>query len=185
MLHMVTRQRPDIPVILVDTGYLFKETHAFIRKLRNRLRLNLKVFRPRFASDWQEKRLGRLWEQDLEGIEIYNRINKIEPLNRALRLLQARAWFSGIRRQQSQVRAKMGVLLERNGRLRVHPIIDWTDRQIHQYLSNHDLPYHPLWHEGYVSIGDTHTTRPLADDIAAEETRFFGLKRECGIHEQL
>lgn len=185
MLHMVTRQRPDIPVILVDTGYLFKETHAFVEELHARLDLNLRVFRPRFTSHWQETHFGRLWEQDLEGIEIYNRINKVEPLSRALRLLQAQVWFSGIRRQQSALRAAMGVLARRNGRLRVHPIIDWTDRQVHEYLSAHRLPYHPLWHQGYVSIGDRHTTRPLTADISEEQTRFLGLKRECGIHEQL
>ncbi len=185
MLHMVTRQRPDIPVIFVDTGYLFKETHAFVEELRAQLDLNLKVFCPRFTPHWQETHLGRLWEQDLEGIEVYNRINKVEPLSRALRLLQTQVWFSGIRRQQSALRAAMGVLVRRNGRLRVHPIIDWTDRQIHEYLRAHRLPYHPLWHRGYVSIGDRHTTRPLTADISEEETRFLGLKRECGIHEQL
>ncbi len=185
MLHMATQQRPDIPVILVDTGYLFKETHAFIDDLKRRLQLNLKVFRPRFSPTWQETHFGRLWEQDLEGIKVYNRINKVEPLNRALRLLQARAWFSGVRRQQSAVRAKMSVLLRRNHRLRIHPIIDWSDRQVYRYLTRHDLPYHPLWHKGYVSIGDVHTTRPLEAGMSEEETRFFGLKRECGIHEQL
>jgi len=50
------------------------------------------------------------------------------------------------------------------------------------YLRRHDLPYHPLWHEGYVSIGDWHTTRSLAEAGDAEATRFFGLKRECGLH---
>jgi phosphoadenosine phosphosulfate reductase len=44
------------------------------------------------------------------------------------------------------------------------------------------LPYHPLWHEGYVSIGDWHTTRSLAEAGDVEATRFFGLKRECGLH---
>jgi phosphoadenosine phosphosulfate reductase len=50
-------------------------------------------------------------------------------------------------------------------------------------LTKHGLPYHPLWEKGYVSIGDTHTTRPLSAGMTEEETRFFGLKRECGLHE--
>ena len=70
----------------------------------------------------------------------------------------------------------------RDGRWKVHPIFDWTDRQVFDYLRRHDLPYHPLWHEGYVSIGDWHTTRSLAEAGDVEATRFFGLKRECGLH---
>ena len=70
----------------------------------------------------------------------------------------------------------------RDGRWKVHPIFDWTDRQVFQYLAQHDLPYHPLWHQGYVSIGDWHTTRTLAEAGDPEATRFFGLKRECGLH---
>ncbi len=54
---------------------------------------------------------------------------------------------------------------------------------MHDYLNEHDLPYHPLWHQGYISIGDTHTTLPLSETTDEEATRFFGLKRECGLHE--
>ena len=70
-----------------------------------------------------------------------------------------------------------------NGRVKVHPIIDWTDKQVHDYLKANKMPYHPLWEQGYISIGDTHTTRKLEDGMSEEETRFFGLKRECGLHE--
>jgi phosphoadenosine phosphosulfate reductase len=65
----------------------------------------------------------------------------------------------------------------------VHPIADWTDRDVHKYLQQHDLPYHPLWEKGYVSVGDHHTTRPIHEVDSVEQTRFFGLKRECGLHE--
>jgi phosphoadenosine phosphosulfate reductase len=54
---------------------------------------------------------------------------------------------------------------------------------VYQYLKKFDLPYHPLWEKGYVSIGDVHTTRSLADVKNREELRFFGLTRECGLHE--
>ena len=67
-------------------------------------------------------------------------------------------------------------------RWKLHPIADWTDRDVWEYLQRHDLPYHPLWHQGYVSIGDVHTTRPLQPGMNDEDTRFFGLKRECGLH---
>lgn len=184
-LHMVTCQQPDIPVILVDTGYLFKETYQFVDELAGRLNLNLKVYLPKLSPAMQEARYGQLWEQGLEGIEFYNRINKVEPMQRALEELGAKAWIAGLRRQQARSRQELGVLVPRNGRLKVHPIIDWTDRDVYRYLTKYNLPYHPLWHEGYVSIGDIHTTRRLADGLSEEETRFFGLKRECGLHEHV
>ena len=61
--------------------------------------------------------------------------------------------------------------------------IDWTVQDIGRYLQEHGLPYHPLWEKGYVSIGDWHTTRSLAEVDSMEDLRFFGLKRECGLHE--
>jgi phosphoadenosine phosphosulfate reductase len=183
-LHLVTRQRPDIPVVLVDTGYLFPETHAFVENLTEQLHLNLKVYRPRYGREWQETRLGNLWEEGREGISAYNQINKVEPMQRALRELGAQAWTSGLRRSQSRSRERLPVLTRQRGRWKLHPIVDWSDRTVHRYLKAHDLPYHPLWHKGYVSIGDTHTTRPLEAGMLEEETRFFGLKRECGLHEQ-
>lgn len=185
-LHMVTAQRPEIPVILIDTDYLFPETYRFIDELTDRLGLNLHVYRARLSPAWQEARYGRLWEQGLEGIERYNDMNKVEPMQRALQELGIRAWFSGLRRQQSVSRQHRQVLeFGKGGRLRIHPIVDWTDRDVFRYLKQHDLPYHPLWHEGYVSIGDWHTTSRLEAGMREEDTRFFGLKRECGLHEKL
>jgi phosphoadenosine phosphosulfate reductase len=174
-----------IPVILVDTGYLFPETYRFIDDLTSRLRLNLKVYRHEFSPAWQEARWGKLWEQGLEGIERYNDMNKVQPMDRALAELDLRAVMAGVRRQQSRTREQFSVLGFQKGRVRLHPIVDWTDMDIGLYLTEHGLPYHPLWDEGYVSIGDWHTSRKLTDGMTAEETRFFGLKRECGLNENL
>jgi len=182
-LHLITRQMPDIPVILTDTGYLFPETYRFIDELTDQLNLNLKVFRAETSAAWQEARYGKLWEQGVEGIEQYNQINKVEPMNRALQTLGAQTWFAGLRRDQSGSRASLPVLGVQRGVFKVLPIIDWDNRQIHQYLQQHKLKYHPLWDEGYLSVGDTHTTRKWEPGMAEEETRFFGLKRECGLHE--
>ena len=101
-------------------------------------------------------------------------------MQRALRELDVRTWIAGLRRGQSSSRANIDFVELRDGRWKVHPIADWTDRDVWTYLQAHDLPYHPLWHEGYVSIGDVHTTRRLEDGMSPEDTRFFGLKRECG-----
>jgi phosphoadenosine phosphosulfate reductase len=181
-LHLVTQSCPDIPVILVDTGYLFPETYRFVDELVLRLGLNLKVYQPSMSPAWLEARHGRLWEQGIEGIERYNGLRKGEPMQRALDDLEVGSWFAGLRRQQSHSRRAVGALELHRGRWKVHPIFDWSDRDVFQYLSRHDLPYHPLWHHGYVSIGDWHTTRSLAEAGDAEATRFFGLKRECGLH---
>ncbi|MBP2168062.1 phosphoadenosine phosphosulfate reductase [Erwinia toletana] len=182
-LHLVTRQKPDIPVILTDTGYLFAETYQFIDSLTEKLDLNLKVFRAEQSAAWQEARYGKLWEQGVEGIEKYNQINKVEPMNRALETLGGQTWFAGLRRDQSGSRAHLPVLAIQRGVFKILPIIDWDNKQVYQYLQQNGLSYHPLWDEGYLSVGDTHTTRKWEPGMAEEETRFFGLKRECGLHE--
>lgn len=183
-LHMVTQQRPDIPVIFVDTGYLFPETYRFVDELTERLKLNLQVYRSHTSPAWQEARYGKRWQQGVEGIAAYNRENKVEPMERALRELDAGVWFAGLRRIQSESRSQVPYLSWSQGdRWKVHPIADWTDRDIHRYLGQHGLPYHPLWDQGYISIGDVHTTRPLHEVTNASETRFFGLTRECGLHD--
>ena len=183
MLHLVNTLIPGIPVIFVDTGYLFPETYRFAEELSERLELNLKTYHPLKSAAHQEATHGKLWEQGLAGLEQYNRINKIEPMNRAVEELGAQAWLSGLRRQQSSSRVERPVAQKQNKTWKVYPIIDWSDRDIYQYLSENNLPYHPLWDQGYVSVGDWHSTTPLAKDMQAEETRFGGLKRECGLHE--
>ena len=182
MLHLVTRQAPRIAVILIDTGYLFPETYRFADALVERLSLNLKVYRPALGAAWMEARHGRLWEQGLDGIERYNRLSKVEPMQRALEELGTQTWLSGLRRAQSESRANTPFVELRNGRWKLHPLADWSDRDIGMYLARHQLPYHPLWDAGYVSIGDVHTTQRWEPGMKAEETRFFGLKRECGLH---
>lgn len=183
MLHLTNTVIPKIPVILIDTGYLFPETYQFIDELTGRLNLNLKVFRSSASPAWQESRFGKLWNQGLTGIEKYNRLNKQEPLEHAMRALGAETWFAGLRRDQADTRAHIAPLERHRGRYKVHPIFDWTDRDVGRYLEEHRLPYHPLWDKGYPSIGDWHTTRSLAEVDRIEDLRFFGLKRECGLHE--
>ncbi len=183
MLHLAAQTRADIPVIFVDTGYLFPETYEFAENLAKQLEVNLIVYRSKRSPAWQESIDGKRWEQGVEGIEAYNQENKVEPMNRALDELNAAAWLAGLRRQQSASRENLPVLALAKGRVKVHPIIDWTDKNVHDYLKANNLPYHPLWEQGYISIGDTHTTRRLEDGMSEEETRFFGLKRECGLHE--
>jgi phosphoadenosine phosphosulfate reductase len=187
-LHLLASRAPDIPVILIDTGYLFPETYQFVDTLSERLALNLKVYRPIIGRAWAEARYGKLWEQGIEGLDRYNRIRKVEPMQRALTELGVQGWFAGLRRSQSRSRRAIDFVEWRLGssgaaRWKLHPIADWSDRDVGRYLQQHGLPYHPLWEQGYISIGDTHTTQRWEPGMDAEDTRFFGLKRECGLHE--
>ncbi|ABZ78084.1 phosphoadenosine phosphosulfate reductase [Shewanella halifaxensis HAW-EB4] len=182
MLHMVSAEKADIPVLLTDTGYLFSETYQFIDELTARLSLNLKVYASPYSAAWQEARFGKLWEQDLDGLDKYNQINKVEPMQRALAEQEIGTWFAGLRRSQSSTREALPILAIHGQRYKILPIIDWNNKQVHEYLTEFELPYHPLWEQGYVSVGDTHSSKPLELGMSEEETRFNGLKRECGLH---
>lgn len=181
-LHLMGNYYPNILIVLIDTGYLFPETYCFIDKLKKQMRLNLYVFKSEISSAWQEARYGKLWEQGIDGIRQYNFINKIEPMHRALKTLKVRTWFAGARRQQACTRRKLPILTIQHGVFKFFPIVDWTNQQIHQYIEQHSLEYHPLWFQGYVSVGDVHTSSKWQPGMQEEETRFFGLQRECGLH---
>jgi len=182
-LHMYTSIKPGIPVILLDTGYLFPETYRFIEELKTKLDLNLKVYRSSMSAGWQESLFGKLWEQGIDGIKKYNRINKVLPMVQALKELNLSIWHSGLRREQSESRKSLNYLSIQGEQFKFLPILDWSDENIKNYLDENNLDYHPLYYKGYVSMGDTHTTVPLKDGMRAEDTRFHGLKRECGLHE--
>ena len=182
MLHLVNERAPGIPVVVVDTGYLFPETYQFMDALTSRLRLNLIVCRAELSPAWQEARYGKQWEQGVDGIEAYNHRNKVAPLDTKFDELGVTTWFTGLRREQSSSRAETPFIDVAAGRIKVQPIADWTKQDVHRYLEQHELPYHPLFEQGYVSIGDMHSTRPLTVGMTEEETRFGGLVRECGLH---
>jgi phosphoadenosine phosphosulfate reductase len=145
-------------VVLVDTGYLFPETYRFIDALSERLSLNLHVYRA------QHSPAGRKPVTASSGSRVWKGSNATTGSTRSSRCsgrsrnLGAAAWISGLRRQQAKSRQHLDVLLWRNGRCKIHPLIDWTDRDVYRYLTKYGLPYHPLWEQGYVSIGDVHTT---------------------------
>ncbi|ALO36226.1 phosphoadenosine phosphosulfate reductase [Colwellia sp. MT41] len=182
MLHLLTQVDSNIPVLITDTGHLFPETYRFIEQLTERLKLNLHVYQAKESTAWQQAKYGEEWAISDDTLKTYNRRNKVEPLERGLTDLKANTWFSGIRRQQSAHRQGLSVVSTLRGRYKVHPIIDWTNKDVHEYLTKHNLPYHPLWDEGYVSVGDVHSTKPLTLGMSEEDTRFGAGQRECGLH---
>ncbi|MEM6260653.1 MAG: phosphoadenylyl-sulfate reductase [Planctomycetota bacterium] len=181
MLHLVTRVLPGVPVILIDTGYLFPETYRFAEQLRQRLDLNLKVYTPQISPARYEAIHGKTWEY-AEGLDHYHKLFKVEPLQRALEQLNISAWLAGLRAQQTDHRATLRTIEQQDGLYKVHPILHWSSKDVHNYLKEHDLPYHPLVEKAYASIGDTHSTRPITQGMDEREGRFGGLRQECGIH---
>lgn len=184
MLHLVTSVVPDIPVIWVDTGYLPAETYQFAEELTQKLKLNLKVYQSPISIARMEALHGKLWEQDnVEAFNLYDYIRKVEPMQRALQELNATAWLAGLRSDQTQHRQGLDRVSKQGEIYKIHPILSWNSRDIYQYLTAHDLPYHPYFDLGYVSVGDWHSSRPLmANDTDERSTRFRGLKQECGLH---
>jgi phosphoadenosine phosphosulfate reductase len=184
MLHLVTQIIPNIPVIWIDTGYLPAETYRFAEQLSKRLQLNLKVYQSSISPARMEALYGRLWEQnDVEAFNRYDYIRKVEPMERALQELKATAWLAGLRKEQTDHRQTLNRITRQRGLYKIHPILYWTSRDIYKYLTAHDLPYHPYFDLGYVTVGDWHSSRPLtADDTNERDTRFQGLKQECGLH---
>lgn len=182
MLHLVSRVAPSTPVIFVDTGYLFPETYRFADDLARRFGLRLEVFSPTMTPARQEALYGKLWEQGEEGVQRYLRMNKVEPMNRALEQMGARAWLAGLRADQTEHRSALRRVDLQDGRYKIHPILHWSVAEVEAYMAEHELPFHPLYAQGYRSIGDWHSTLPTTGDMDPREGRVLGRKRECGIH---
>src|SRR5262245_29666783 len=186
MLHMATQVVPRIPVVWIDTGYLPAETYRFAEALARRLDLNLHVAQAELSPARMEALYGRLWEGNRDDLDRYHRLRKVEPLERAFRALGARAWLSGLRADQTDHRARLPRVGLQNGRAKVLPLLPWTSRDVHRYLRAHDLPYHPFFEQGYPSVGDWHSSRPVSEDDANERNgRFRGVTQECGLHLEL
>ncbi|MEL6555518.1 MAG: phosphoadenosine phosphosulfate reductase [Cyanobacteria bacterium J06621_11] len=183
--HMLYKElNHPVPVIFLDTLHLFPETLETAKQATAHYNLNLHTYRAveadsadSFASRYGE----RLWETDIEK---FYALTKIEPLQRALKDLDAVAWITGRRRDQSGARQDLPIFeRDEQGRLKINPLAHWTKKDIWAYIFKHDVPYNPLHDQGYTSIGDQPLTTPT---IAGEEERagrWRGTeKTECGIH---
>ena len=185
MLHLVRQVSDRIPVVFVDTGYLFTETYEYAKTLREKIGFSEKTYSASMSPAYQEALYGKLWEKGKEGMLKYNFINKKEPMERALSELKATAWLAGLRRSQSEDRQDRSFAEWQGEILKVYPILDWDDRKTYQYIPDHDLPYHPLEGVGYDSLGDHHSTEKVSDSGSKEDSRHGGHGRECGLHVDL
>lgn len=182
MLQLIAEHAPEVPVVFIDTGYHFPETYRYAQALTETLGIDLRVYHPTHSAARMEALWGKLWEQGREGMDRYGMLTKIEPMDRALRELGGDVWLSGLRRSHSSTRLERPFAEQQKKTLKVYPILDWADAQVSSYMHTHDLPRHPLEEQGYVTMGDWHSTRPATGGLSAEQTRFNGEKYECGLH---
>ncbi len=174
-----------IPVIWIDTGYLPKETYLYAQELCQQMNLNIKVFQSSISPARMEALHGRLWETNsIEDMEKYHLIRKVKPLELALNDLKIQCWGSGVRGGQTDHRRSMTYLDAIRGRLSLRPLLDWSQKDIFYYMQNNGLSQHPLFEKGYSTVGDWHSSAPEGSDKTGRNTRFGGLKQECGIHVQ-
>ena len=186
LLHIISCIAPDIPVYMLNTGYLFPETLAFKEQLVSRLNLNVIEL---FSS------IPKLHQKDENGRLLFTsdpdyccQVNKIQPLEPILERFDV--WINGVRASQSHTRANMKKE-ERvsSNTVRYHPILQWTNKMVYDYIKENQLPVHPMEKDGYLSIGCQPCTRKIDLEVMAEkgrDGRWFGqTKVECGLHTDL
>lgn len=185
ILHMLRDIRPRVPVLFLETGFHFHETLAFRDRIVREWDLNLVELRGAHGS---VKR-----QSELYGSELYKRdpheccyINKVAPLQEELEKYDA--WMSGLRRDQSPLRAETPIveaqmLPSGNEVLKLHPLASWTKEDVAGYIEEHSIPTHPLLERGFASIGCWPCTRPVNGSEDERAGRWDGFaKTECGIH---
>jgi phosphoadenosine phosphosulfate reductase len=188
-IHLVTRVKPDVKIIFIDTGFLFPETHRFMEQMRQRFGLNVWTYHSLNDSAKYLRTVGITDpdQRDPAQAEACCAANKTEPMRRAMREIAPKAWFRGIRANQSQTRQK-AKFIEWDGQYKnyaISPILGWGSKEIFAYVKQHDLPYHPLYEQGYASIGcnPLSCTRPIAAGEDPRAGRWAGSgKVECGVN---
>lgn len=179
LLHMASQISRDVPVLFVETGWLFAETLSYAQDLAAHLGLSdVRWLKPDAATleTSDPKRLR--WSYDPDGC---CDLRKVQPLDSALAGLDL--WVSGRKSHQNRARATLS-LFERDGeRLKLNPLHDWTAADLAAYAAAHRLPPHPLVAEGFPSIGCSPCTSRVQAGEDPRAGRWRGWdKSECGIH---
>ena len=182
MLHLLRQVEPDIPVLFLETGYHFPDLLRYRDQLVESWGINLTIVTSDVSRQQQEAQFGQLCRTDPAAC---CRMRKVEPLFRALESYSV--WFTGLRREQSPTRANLQAVetatLPSGHRLRkVNPLAHWRWNEVWSYLRVNDIPYAPLYDQGYTSIGCEPCTTPPLDPANARSGRWGGVKLECGIH---
>ena len=188
LIDMAWRIQPGVRVFTLDTGRLPPETYELFERVRDRYGINVEF---EFPDRDEVERMVFINGPNLmyRGVEHRIRcceVRKVEPLRRKLATLDA--WISGLRRDQWKTRTRVAkVELDRDhgGVVKVNPLADWSADEVWRYIREHDVPYHPLFDQGYTSIGCAPCTRPVAPGEDERAGRWWweqDTDKECGIH---
>ena len=183
LLHMVTRVKPDIRILFLDTGYHFWDTLTFRERIQHEWNLNIvDLYRD---SRWDSFVRDHIRTLPLEDANLCCYLHKVQPMQKALGGL--RAWITGIRRDQTPERAQAHILeVEGDGLVKVNPLLNWTKADIWRYREEHDLPAHPLFERGFRSVGCAPCTVAVGAGEDDRAGRWAGRgKTECGLHTEL
>lgn len=184
IIDLASRVRPGIKVLFLDTGYHFPETLGMRDAVATVHPIELVNVQPRQTVEEQDAEYGA----DLFGRDpdLCCALRKVEPLQDALRPYTA--WMTGLRRAESPTRANARVVewdADRR-RVKVNPIVAWSDDDVESYIAERGLLVNPLQSEGYPSIGCFPCTRPVAPGEDPRAGRWPGRdKKECGLHGEL
>jgi phosphoadenosine phosphosulfate reductase len=179
LLHMAAQIDPKIRVVLLNTGFLFQDTLAHAEAIIKRLQLNYLEIKATPEEIEQVRRA--LNSPDNKKGECCD-VVKVRLMQEALK--DSECWIAGLQRSESRSRKDIKVIESiGEGMLKVHPIASWTSKDVYDYMKKFDLPFHPLWHKGYKSIGcEPCTSLPLSSEDE-RSGRWAGTdKTECGIH---
>jgi len=185
LLHLIQSSslKNKVKIFWIDTGYLPKETYLYADMLINQLSLDINILQSKISPAHMEAIHGRLWESNnVEDMNKYHQIRKIDPLEEALKKYSINCWVSGVRAQQTENRSKMKFIELIRDRLSLRPLLGWTQKEIFYYMQENKLPQHPLFTKGYSSVGDWHSSSAENENTKGRATRFGGIKQECGLH---
>jgi len=185
-MHVAYQAGFRFPVFTIDTGLLFQETLDLKAKIEARLGIVIESLVPEMTLEQQEAELGpRLWNRKPD---LCCSLRKVLPLQ--AKLSQLDVWITGLRRGQSETRAKTQIVelykfdvLRDRYILKLNPMANWSREQVQEYLRKHDIPTNVLLEQGYRSIGCKPCTRPVGEGDDERAGRWTGFdKSECGIH---
>jgi len=185
VVDLVSRLAPHPRVFTLDTGRLPEETYQMMDTLRERYGIALEiVFPDREEVERMTAQYGpNLFLDSVERRELCCEIRKVRPLERKLKEL--RAWATGLRREQAETRTDIAKMETVDGRVKISPLADWTAAQVDEYVRDHQVPLHPLYAQGYASIGCAPCTRPILPGEPQRAGRWWWEhdgNKECGIH---
>jgi phosphoadenosine phosphosulfate reductase len=186
MMHLAKKNRLPFPIFTLDTGLLFPETIALKKRLEDFFGTEIESLEPDLTIEEQADINGpELWKHNPD---LCCTIRKVLPLRD--KLSQLECWITGLRRQQSDTRAAIGIIElyafdETSGQdiVKLNPMANWTRDAVWNYLREHQIPYNPLQDLGYRSIGCQPCTRKTDGGENERAGRWTGFNKvECGIH---